>query len=236
MARQAVADGIRTIVATPHTLNGLFTNRFPDVAGAVEHLKRAFHDSRLSIDLYPGSDAHIGPNMVEKIRSGEAGTINGNGKYILIELPHLSIPEGVKEEIFQMVVNGITPIITHPERNTVIQKKVDRLYEFIDAGCLAQITAMGITGGFGKRAMAVAHKMLALRLCHVIASDAHNTDTRPPALSPAVEIAADVLGSRTEAEEMVDQRPRAILDGKSLQLPEPRRRIRRRWWFGSGIK
>jgi protein-tyrosine phosphatase len=87
--------------------------------------------------------------MPELIESGDAGTINGAGKYILLEFPSQVVPPGVKNEIFSLRLNEITPIITHPERNPIIQKDIDILYEFVHMGALIQVTAMSITGDWG---------------------------------------------------------------------------------------
>lgn len=229
MARQAVDDGIHAIVATPHTLNGLYENTGPAVTEAVKRFRNALLSEGIPIEIYPGSDAHLDIKMVDKIKDGAALTINGAGRYLLVEFPNHAVPHGAKEELFQLLINGITPIITHPERNFVIQNATDILYELLSMGCLTQITAMSITGKFGEEAMASAHKMLELRMAHVIASDAHGRTLRPPLLSRAVQIAARILGRNEEAEEMVCGRPEAILRGEPLSLPEPRRR-RRRWW------
>jgi protein-tyrosine phosphatase len=231
MARQAVADGIKTIVATPHTLNGVYYNPFHSVADQVARLREIFLKNRLALDLYPGSESYICFQMVQQVSTGEVGTINGNGSYVLVEFPFQTIPSGTKDELFQLKLKGITPIIAHPERNLVIQHQLEILYELTAMGCLIQITAMSITGELGEKAMSCAHRLLDLRLAHVIASDAHSADTRPPLLSPAVEVAGRIMASANEAEAMVSTLPRAILTGEAVTVPEPGRPNKKRWWF-----
>ena len=138
--------------------------------------------------------------MLELIESGDAGTVNGAGKYILLEFPSQVVPPGVKNEIFSLRLNEITPIITHPERNPIIQKDIDILYEFVHMGALIQVRAMSITGDFGGIAMQCAERLLRHRLVHVITSDAHSSNSRPPILSQAVEVAAEILRSYDDAE------------------------------------
>jgi protein-tyrosine phosphatase len=98
---------------------------------------------------------------------------------------------------------------------------MDDLYEFVSMGALCQVTAMSITGDFGETVMECAEKMLRHRLVHVIASDAHSSDSRPPVLSPAVEAAAEIMGSYEEAERMVTEVPAAILAGEKVEIPDP---------------
>lgn len=221
MARRAVEDGIHTIVATPHTLNGLYLNPINEVTSKVAVLKEALAQKHIELHVYAGADVHLCPNIRERIESGDAGTINNGGKYILLEFPPQIVPPGVKDEIFSLKLNGITPIISHPERNTMVQQDIDILYELVRMGALGQVTAMSITGDFGGMAMHSAERLLEQRLVHVIASDAHSSNRRPPVLSRAVEAAAEILESYEDAERMVKDVPGAILSGDMPEIPEP---------------
>ena len=80
-------------------------------------------------------------------------------------------------------------------------------------GCLGQVTAMSLTGGFGPEVRRVAETLLERRLLHVIASDAHSTDGRLPILTPAVRAAEKIVGEE-EAWKMVTEYPQAILEGR----------------------
>lgn len=120
-------------------------------------------------------------------------------------------------------LNGITTIISHPERNLVIQHDIDILYELVSMGALCQVTAMSITGDFGEMVMQCAERLLRHRLVHVIASNAHSSDSRPPVLSQAVEAAAEILGNYDDAERMVKEVPALILSEDMPEIPEPKR-------------
>lgn len=226
MAEIAVKDGIHQIVATPHSLDGVYTNRTEDIVAAVAALQVALAARHLDLKLHPGSDLHLATNMAQRIRNGEACSIDNAGKYMLLEFPSQMIPNGAKDEIFALKLNGITPIITHPERNAVVQHNPGLLYEFIQIGALAQVTAMSLTGDFGDYIAHVSHILMQHRLIHVIATDAHSAKDRRPILSGAVEQAADILKDYDEALRMVTSVPAAILSGQALDVAEPMR-IRR---------
>jgi protein-tyrosine phosphatase len=223
MAGRAAEDGIRTIVATPHTLNGMYTNPIKEIVERVAALREALSKNHIELMLYPGADVRLCPCMMDLIQSGQAGTINNAGKYVMIELPSEAIPFGVRDEIFSMKLNGITPIISHPERNSAIQHDIGILYALIRMGALSQITAMSVVGDFGGAAMRCAETLLVRRLAHVIASDAHSATWRPPVLSTAVEAAAEIMGAYEDAERMVTEIPSAILSGGIPEVPEPGR-------------
>ena len=230
MAKLAVSDGIRTIVATPHTLNGVYYNSSPDVINHVANLRKVLQENRIELNLYPGSEAHICAGLARKILSGEIATINNNGQYVLVEFPVQVIPSGAKNELFQLKLKGITSIIAHPERNMVFQHRLELLYDLVAMGSIVQITATSITGGLGEEAMECAHKLLDLRLAHIISTDSHSPENRLPVLSPAVEAAAEILGNINEAKEMVTIRPAAILAGKPVNLPEPKPQSKKGWF------
>lgn len=221
MARKAVEDGIHAIVATPHTLNGIYLNPVKEVTSRVAALEEALLGNHIGLKLYAGVDVHLCPRVLKRIETGDAGTINNAGKYILLEFPSQTIPPGVKEEIFSLKLNGITSIISHLERNAIIQHDLDVMYELVSTGALCQVTAMSITGDFGSMVMQCAERLLKHRLVHVIASDAHSADRRPPVLSQAVEVATQILGSFEDAERMVTDVPASILSGDIPEIPEP---------------
>ena len=221
MARRAVEDGIHTIVATPHTLNGIYVNTAKEIISKVDALQKILSNNHIQIHLCAASDVHLCPHMLELIVSGDALTINDSKRYILLELPSQAIPKGVKDEIFELQLNGITPIITHPERNAMIQHDLNILYDLVSMGALSQITAMSLTGEFGVFVKRATEIMLKKRLVHIIASDAHSSDNRPPVLSRAVEHTAEFLGNYEEAMRMVTEVPAAILAGAMPDVPEP---------------
>jgi protein-tyrosine phosphatase len=90
----------------------------------------------------------------------------------------------------------------------------------IQRGCLGQVTAMSLTGGFGSGVKQAAERLLKNRLVHIIASDGHSVTRRPPVLSLAVREAEKIVG-REEAQRMVTDYPQAILEGKKPSVPEP---------------
>jgi len=218
MARIAMGDGIHTIVATPHTLNGVYINTVQDVIEKVAELHAALARNDIQIQVCPGADVHICPQLVDRIRAEQACTINNGNKYIILELPSQMIPAGLKEELFQLKLKGITPIISHPERIALIQHDRTIMKELVSMGALGQVTAMSVTGDFGVQVQQTAKELISERLVHIIATDAHSCDGRPPVLSDAAERAADILGSYDDAAQMVTDIPAAILAGEQIDV------------------
>ena len=236
MAECAVADGIHTLVATPHAFNEAYHNPLPHILTHIAHLKKIIVENQIPLDICPGAEVRIHQDMDRSVKEGKNVSINNTGHYILVEFPHHMIIPGTRDVLFQLFLNGVTPVLAHPERNLALQRNPDILSDLVTLGCLVQLTAMSITGELGLDAMEYSHFLLKQRQAHVIATDAHNAESRPPILSSAVEVTAHILGDTEAAEAMVTVNPRTILDGKPLDTPEPTKRSKetgwRERWFG----
>jgi protein-tyrosine phosphatase len=237
-------DGVRTIVATPHILPGIYKNDRSTILSKVNELNEAIREfgvkdsksqsssfspnnselrtlhSELSLVVLPGADVHFSSDILQCYERGEIVTVNNQGRYLMVEFAFQGIPYQAEEVLFQLLAREIIPIISHPERNIEIGQRPKRYYEMIRMGCLGQVTAMSLTGEFGPGIKRNAERLLSKRLIHIIASDAHSTDGRPPILSAAVKAAEKIVGER-EARKMVTEYPQAILEGRRPNIPEP---------------
>ena len=171
--------------------------------------------------VLPGADVHFSSDMLQLCENGEIVTVNDKGQYLMVEFDFQGIPYHAEDVLFRLMTKGIIPIITHPERNFEIGQRPQRYGEMIRRGCLGQVTAMSLTGGFGAGVKRTAEKLLKNRLVHIIASDTHSVTERPPILSLGVREAEKIVG-KEEAQKMVTEYPQAILEGKKPNVPEPR--------------
>ena len=119
-----------------------------------------------------------------------------------------------------MLASGVTPIITHPERNMWFMQRPEALYPVVAKGVMVQITAMSLTGEFGEAAQEVSLFLLQHNLAHIIATDAHSATYRPPVISEAVDMAAELFG-RQKADSLVKTIPAAIIEGRPVSLEAP---------------
>jgi protein-tyrosine phosphatase len=210
MARMAVADGIEVMACTPHFMPGMFDNEIGDVRKRVTSLNNVLMSEGINLALVMGSDAHIRPDFLSCLRGNLLPTIHGS-RYVLFEPPHTVLPQRMEELLFNITVAGYVPILTHPERLKWIEQSYESITDLSRQGVWMQITAGSLTGRFGKRAKYWAQRMLAEGLVDVLATDAHNTSSRPPLLSEARDMAAAELGV-DEATNLVVTRPECVLE------------------------
>jgi protein-tyrosine phosphatase len=211
MCRIAIADGITHIVATPHA-NDEFIYQRENVREKVAEL-----DSRLSGELAfsIGCDFHLSyDNVEDALVNPQRYTIAGK-QYLLVELSDYAIPPQIKDIFFRLLTAGLVPIITHPERNRILQRTPAPVLDWVQAGCLVQVTASAVTGFWGEQAQAIALWLIKHGAVHVLATDAHDAVHRPPVLSAARDLIARQFGAEL-AQALVLDNPSAIVNGKPL--------------------
>ncbi len=229
MCRIASADGIATIVATPHQYNGIYQNPSATILTTVEDVRAAVREARIPVDILPGADVFIDVDTADKIQRGEIMTINNTKRYFLLEFPAHLIPQNIEKLIFNLLLRNIVPILTHPERIAEAQEHPNRIYDLVSQGVLSQITAMSLTGEFGRRAQQCANTLLRHNLAHIIATDAHSLEGRPPLLSAGVKAASRLVGPEL-ATHMVTTYPALVIQGAPMAVLEPPLPIKRRFF------
>ena len=215
LCKIAANDGIKTIVATPHTKDGVYESKSDEILKMVEILNLKLKENQIDIEILPGAEIHINEGLVESIKSGEVLTVNNGGKFILFELPFSFIPPGTDNFIYNLRINGIVPIIAHAERIATFQNNPEIVSQLVTIGALVQVNAPSVTGQAGPRERKCSKWLLKNRLVHFIASDVHSLTGRPPVLSKAVEYAAGIVGEE-EARALVCHNPEQIINGLDI--------------------
>ena len=233
MARQAVADGISVSLLTPHHLNGVYRNPAADVRERVAAFRKSLDEAGIALNVMPGAECHLVPELPGELRDGLAMTVADRGKAVLVELPVHNVPMGATTILEDILSLGMVPVIVHPERNSELCRHPERLGEWVKMGCLAQVTSRSCTGKFGDPAYAAARRMVTAGWIHFVASDAHRDRRRIPEMSPGRSMIAkwtnDEVG-RLLAEEF----PRALVLGRTVEvgrLAEGLAVKKKRWFF-----
>jgi len=219
LCRVAAADGVRTIVATPHYKPGTYEWSGPKVLDAVSLLGAAARAEGLDLRILSGAEVSVFPELPSVLEAGGQLMLN-QGIYFLVEFRPHAIPANSEAFLADFLKSGLVPVIAHPERNAWFVNHPEVLFPLVKRGVLLQITAASLTGGLGPQARDFSVYLLRHNLAHVIASDAHNLDDRPATLSEAVSLAADLVGEE-RALTMVTTVPEAIIAGRRRMIVEP---------------
>lgn len=231
MARLAQETGTTDIVATPHA--NISYRYEPDLIDSrIQDLRRSVGEK---IRIHRGCDFHLSlQNIQAAIQEPQQFSINGLG-YLLVEFPDVSAVQGI-DHIFETLREaGLTPIVTHPERNSYLAADLKRLSQWVEQGIYLQLTAQGITGDvFGPEIARWCDQALKMGLVHFVASDAHDSRVRTPRLDQAKAHIEENFGE-DYADLLFETHPRAAIEGLPLPIGRavPPNRHKKRWFhFG----
>ncbi|SDZ46499.1 protein-tyrosine phosphatase [Evansella caseinilytica] len=177
MVEKAKEDGITAIVATPHHNNGHYQNIKANIIDCVEKVNDYLTENNVDFTVLPGQECRITGELLTEYEQDEILTLN-HSKYLFIELPSSNVPKYTSKLLYDLQLNGLIPVIVHPERNRELMEHPDKLYRLVEQGALTQITAASVIGLFGKKIKSFTDEIIDANLSHFIASDAHNVTNR----------------------------------------------------------
>ncbi len=208
MAEMAVADGIGTVIVTPHQLGNYSCNRGETIRAYASRFQRELDQRSIPLRVLPGADVRIEPDMIPGLQAGDVLSLADQRRYVLLELPHeLYVP--LESVLSGLRSAGMVGILSHPERNQGILRDPQIVGGLIEAGCLMQVTAGSLVGSFGPEIQEFSEWLIQEGLVHFLATDAHGTTNRRPIISRAFHRAAELIGQE-QAERLCCHNPSAV--------------------------
>ncbi len=209
----AVREKIEDLCFTPHIYEGKYNNHPDKLKKVFEEVKK--NTKEIKINLHLASEVHYSSSLSEDFKKGLYIPYGKKGRYILVELPVTLLPKGVEDGLYKLMLEGVEPIIAHPERYNYVQKNIKSIINLIKAQIPLQVTTQAIVGALGGSARKTAIKLLDMGLISFVASDAHHPEKRPFHFREAVRILNNRYGHST-TRILTIENPRRILEGKNL--------------------
>lgn len=226
MLKMAAAAGTTDLVCTPHA-NSNYAFEPLVIRDRLRELEAGIGGA---VKLYTGCDLHLSyDNIQDAIANPRKYTINGNC-CLLVEFSDLLIFRNTGEIFGRLQDAGMIPIITHPERNALLQLRLEEITQWVEGGALVQVTGQSLTGGFGRKAAEFARTLLERRLVHFIASDGHDLEHRPPTMDGAHAWLVEHYGPPL-ANALCVENPRATLSGDPVHLPGEDEYAKPKKWY-----
>ena len=220
MAEIAVAEGVETLVATPHIRDDYPLVVPGEIAERVRELQATLDRYELPLRVLPGGEVSLGAALELPEDELRLVTLGGNGTMLLVETPHAALPPLFEELVDAIADRGFVVVLAHPELNPDLQAEPDRLGDLVARGSLVQLTARSLREPRRSRARSLAARALERGWAHALASDSHSAEWRSPRLASQVHEArrahrglSDVLGWSVTAA------PAAILEGERPGTP-----------------
>lgn len=211
LCRQAADNGITHALTTPHIHAGRWDNTKTSIDKALCLLQCALKDADIPLTVAAAAEVRVGIEVIHWVEQGQIpylGHWQGQ-RVLLVEMHHGHILPGTDNLMRWLLDHKITPLIAHPERNKDVIRDFDKITPFIEMGCLLQITAGALTGGFGEGAAVRAKQLLEMDTVTVMASDAHHCQRRPAQLTSGLDAAISIVG-QNRAEKLVYDNPRLL--------------------------
>ena len=215
LCKALVADGITTVIATPHQL-GRFDGCYdgPEIRQAVADLNHELRKQEIPLTVVPGADVRLDERIPQLLRSDQILTLEDTGKYILVELPHETFIE-LGPLLAELGSDGTRAVISHPERNVFLAREPGLVLKWAQYSPCLQITAASLIGDFGLSAQRAAWRFIDMPLPSMLATDSHDTDSRPPRMAKAFDLITHHRGKLAANILCVDN-PRSILNGEAV--------------------
>lgn len=230
MGSIAYNEGVHTIVATPHLRYvedvQLFLSTMDE---KINFLMTSLNVLNIHMDIVKGAEVYADMNLLESEYLTELGL--GGSRYILIEFPSAEVPHFAEYFMYELQLKGFIPVIAHPERNGAIIRDPNILYNFVDAGCLSQVTSGSLNGIFGSKVQECARILLTHDMVHMIGTDAHSVGRRGPYMKDAREKLINLVGEK-KAYDILYNIPILILNDENIEVVPPIRYKKKKKFFG----
>ncbi len=235
IAKIYLSQGINSVIATPHYIEGEGYNTYQENLKVLENLNKKIKENSINFEIMLGNEVYITPNIIDLLDKGHISTLNSS-RYLLIEFPMFDIPLYTEEIIYELKLRGITPIIAHPERNRKIVEDPNILFEFITKGALAQTNTESLLGMYGQAIKDTAEILLTHDMIHFIATDAHSKRRRAPRLKKCIGQIISLVGQE-RFKELTEINPQAVVNNEDIDVYNPVK-YRKKWSFKSlfGVK
>jgi protein-tyrosine phosphatase len=215
LAERLVAEGVETVVATPHV-----SPDYPTTAAAIDagvaDVRAGLAAAGVPLSVEPG--AEISFAMLSGLSREELSRLTlGRGDALLLESPYNAAAPFLEEAVFDVQVMGFRTVLAHPERSPVFQGQPGRVATLVERGALCCVNGGSMSGRFGERVLTTAVDLFRRGLVHAVASDAHDLRGRPPTLRAAFAgLEGDLPGIGRQVGWYTGEVPAALLAGEPL--------------------
>jgi len=209
LCRHARLNGITKAIACPHAM-GHYDTSPAQVADGLCELRERLSEEGLGLELKAGMECWLSPELPERARAGRVVTLGGS-RYIGIEFPFSSVPAYADEVLFRVRIQGLVPVLFHPERTAEFVHRPEKLQQYVELGSFVVMNAGSLLGTYGKAIRQGAVQLLRLGLVHALATDAHGDPARAADFGHAFGVAAGVIGEE-QARRLRGEFPAAVWD------------------------
>jgi protein-tyrosine phosphatase len=163
--------GFDAVYATPHQRVGFFVPSRESIDRAHAEVRAAIG---ATLELHLGAENFWDELFLERARTGQQPSYTG-GRAFLFELDVRQAPPRLEDQLFQMRLGGLLPVMAHPERYLAFWDTPDR-YAALARTAALLVDLGALDGAHGRRQGQVARRLVEEGLAHACASDVHSVE------------------------------------------------------------
>jgi Capsular polysaccharide biosynthesis protein len=194
-ANQGITDVVNTVHYKHPKVDGHGIS-FKKIESKIKKLQAEVNRIGIPIRLHIGSEVFYSADILNLIDDPLATM--GNNNYMLIEFHPQIIPNDHRKILFELKMLGVTPIIAHPERYNKVQKDINIVHSWLEAGCLIQVDGGSILGYLGHKAKIASETIIKQNWCQILGSDAHNNKNRNFLLKESLKVVESFIGEKSK--------------------------------------
>jgi protein-tyrosine phosphatase len=227
MAKQAIEQGIHTVVAAPAHLDGSYQNEKSAVLEHIQTYTKQLAEHNIPLKVLPGQQIYLTEDLLEMVEEEKLLTIDENGKYLLLACSGNHVPVYTESLLYHMQLRGVVPVFSGLERNEHMLAQPDFLYQLVKKGAIVQLGAKSIKGAFGPKVKKFAFQLLKANLAHVIATESSSPDDGFYSLKEAYAEIKKKIG--IEKVYMLQENADYIIKGQMVHREQPIRIAKKRF-------
>ncbi|MCC8125928.1 MAG: protein tyrosine phosphatase [Clostridiales bacterium] len=181
LLEMAYSQGVRAVIATPHYSRRGRNQGYEEIAVGLEECFRQKHPD---FRIWVGQETYYHEELAERLRQGLGHTMAGS-RYVLVEYDTGVSFQTLCRGLRQLTDAGYIPILAHLERYSCLYEK-GRVEELISHGSKMQMNYESLTGHFYDRQTRWCRKQVLEGHIHLLGSDMHRLDFRPPEITEAL--------------------------------------------------
>ncbi len=214
LAETLAAEGLSTVVATPHQL-GIFSATHGDaIREQAGKLQKLLTERDIPLRVLPGAEIRVEARLMPRVQSGRLLSLADHRRHVLVEMPaEVFLP--LDRLLAELAAADMVAVLAHPERNRGAWMEPERLEALVDRGCLLQVTAGSLTGVLGEQVRSFSEFLVRQGLVHFVATDAHFPGPLCSSPRAALRRVADLVGEE-RAEELFHTNPARVAAGQPV--------------------
>ena len=187
-------DGVRHICFTPHYLNiGDRDCTSDQIKKVCEEARIYCDENHLDMKFSVGAEMIYHFDCIDAISQKRVLTL-ADSRYVLTDFLATPDARGIMMGVERLLNSGYLPVVAHVERYHCLLGKVDEVRRMSEEGAVIQINAASLSDGVFSKKRRFCMKLLEEGLVDIVASDAHNTESRSPSLRNALKIVTAKFG------------------------------------------